>query len=114
MTSTQQVAIQSISKLYEVNDFDPIFEIYKNDPKVELRKEAAWTLQKMVSSKNWNLLFEQWKEDSIDRHRIWACELAEAYGDLSHIQILEELLNDQNGHVRKASQKALNRIKCVS
>ena len=67
-------------------------------------------LKNIPTYDTWQNLFSVWKDNSIDRHREWACHLAEMYDPLLVISELKPSGPDPNGSVRKAAEKALNRL----
>ncbi|WP_247359433.1 HEAT repeat domain-containing protein [Bradyrhizobium sp. 134] len=44
--------------------------------------------------------------DELPRHRLWACEIANTFGDPDVLPALTPLLNDDDGHVRKSAAQA--------
>lgn len=110
-TFTRFTALRALATLWESSDFDPVFERYLNDSSIEVRKQAAWTLSTNIESTHWKQVFERWSQDSIPRHRTWACQIAEKYGDKSILSTMERLTVDPDGHVRKAAQSALEKLK---
>jgi hypothetical protein len=71
-----------------------------------VRKQAAWTLNKNVGPEHWRRLFEVWAKDGLPRHRVWACSLAERFGDRTVLAELHALCSDPDGHVRMAGERA--------
>jgi HEAT repeat protein len=79
--------------------------------RLQVRKEAAWTLRANTSSGNWRALFQAWRSHRLARHRVWACEVAGAFGDTNIEPELVPLAGDEDGHVRKAAARALREIR---
>lgn len=75
---------------------------------------AAWNLRAAATLRNWRRLFSIWYADEQPRHRQWACELAETFGDADVLPQLVLLSGDANGHVRKAAHLAAERIQARS
>ena len=109
--ATRTSALRALATLWQPSDFDLVFSIYQADPAKQVRNEAAWTLRANASRDNWRQLFQRWKGDQSPRHRVWACELAEQFGDQSFEAQLRELLADPDGHVRKSARCALEQLR---
>lgn len=107
---TKIVAIKTLNNIWQEKDYERIFKILVNDPEIKVRKESAFILMNKTNSNNWKPLFEFFVKDTVSRHKVWACNLLEKYGDISYIPILSELEKDKDGHVRKAAQIAINKI----
>jgi HEAT repeat protein len=105
---TRQAAVRALSRIGRNDDHVRLMTIYVSDQVRAVRGEAAWALKANASQENWEPLFETWASDSVVRHRIWACELAMAFGGLSVHEQLVRLSHDANGYVRKAARRALN------
>jgi len=48
--------------------------------------------------------------DSVPRHRVWACELLGKFGKKNDVPLLQPLLIDSNGHVRRAANRASEHV----
>lgn len=107
---TRSAALRALRKLWKQSDFDLVFEVLQGDSSKEARSEAAWTLRENADGDNWERLFELWRTDPLHRHRIWACELANKFGDKNHTATLRIMLEDSDGHVRAASSRALEKL----
>ncbi len=107
---TRRAAVRTISTLWVHGDFGRIFDVHRNDPIVDVRREAAWVLKDHVDPSQWRPLFELWRRDPLHRHRRWACEVAAAVGDQSVRPALESMLADHDGHVRRAAERAYARL----
>lgn len=105
--ATRQAALRALSRLWRNDDFALLLTIYLSDQDQAVRREAAWALKSNASPENWEALFDAWASDSLPRHRVWACELAMAFGGSSVHEQLVRLSDDANGHVRKAAKRAL-------
>jgi HEAT repeat protein len=104
---TRQKAVRALSRLWRNDDHARLMTIYVSDQVRAVRGEAAWALKANASQENWEPLFEAWASDPVVRHRIWACELAMAFGGLLVYEKLARLGYDANGYVRKAAKRAL-------
>jgi hypothetical protein len=103
--NTRIVALHALMDLWQPSDFDLVFDRYSHDPSDRVKKQAAWTIHENLDSQNWRRIFLAWINDPVPRHRIWACELAEKFGIRSDLTVLQPLINDPNGHVRRAVAK---------
>lgn len=114
LESTRQAALCALETLGQDKDFDAVLRIFEADPSKAVRKQAAWNLRSAAASRNWRRLFSIWYADEQPRHRQWACELAQAFGDADVLPQLVLLSGDANGHVRKAAHLAAERIQARS
>jgi hypothetical protein len=55
-------------------------------------------------------MFKLFAADPTPRHRVWACELVDRYGGEAQRETLTSLLDDPDGHVRKAAEEAMTRL----
>ncbi|HYV36683.1 MAG TPA: HEAT repeat domain-containing protein [Gemmataceae bacterium] len=108
--STKLAALRALESLWKSSDFELVFDLYLHDPSKEVRKQAAWTLQKNVGADHWEHLFSAWSTDPLPRHRVWACQVAEMFGSATIIPALHVLCADQDGHVRGAASQAVARL----
>ncbi|WJR79061.1 HEAT repeat domain-containing protein [Bradyrhizobium sp. NP1] len=104
--SMRESALRALAKIWTDADFQLVFEIYKEDPEIGVRREAAWTLRQNPHADNWQVLFDALCVDALPRHRTWACELAEAFGGPKILPALSSFADDCDGHVRKAAARA--------
>jgi HEAT repeat protein len=104
--ATRRSAIRALGNIWVDADFPLIFRVYKNDSKVEVRREAAWVLRSRANSSNWRMLFDAFCRDELARHRQWACELAEIFSGTEIGPLLSQFSLDPDGHVRKAASRA--------
>ena len=109
-SSTRQSAVRALATLWKPSDFAQVLSIFKRDPSSEVRREAAWTLRANADRESWRALFDTWKQDHLARHRVWACELAAEFADTRFENELEQMLEDSDGHVRKAAQRAIEKV----
>jgi len=106
----RDVALSTLSKIWEEDDFERVFAIFEGDERRAVRIAAAKTLRKQAHGGNWRRLFEAWRGDREVRHRVWSCELAGLFGGASEWAALQELRKDRNRNVRLAAQEALERL----
>ncbi|MET4601938.1 HEAT repeat protein [Bradyrhizobium sp. JR4.1] len=104
--STRECALRALAEIWHEADFHSTFDLYRRDPEIGVRKEAARTLRRGAAAGNWRLLFDAFSRDELPRHRLWACEIAETFGDPDVLPALTLLLNDDDGHVRKSAAHA--------
>lgn len=102
----RDVALGALRGLWTTADFDPVWRLYKEDPLERVRRNAAFLLREHADLPNWSTLFEAWWNDPLPRLRVWAIELAEQFGEGS-LPPLHPLLQDPDGHVRRAASRAL-------
>ena len=96
--------------IWRESDFDVILETHQHDSSTDVRKRAGFLLRDVASKKTWHRLFDLWHNDSLPRYRVWGCELAQQFGDATIRDRLATLVSDDDGHVRKAADKALGRL----
>jgi HEAT repeat protein len=111
--NTRLEALRGLADLWEVSDFQPVFDRYLHDRSEDVRRQAAWTLQQNVESDCWQRLFAAWSTDALARHRVWACQLAERFGSKALLPGLHLLQRDVDGHVRNAARRAVNQLTAV-
>jgi HEAT repeat protein len=104
--ATRRSAIRALGAIWVDTDFLLIFDIYTNDSKIDVRREAASVLRSQVSAANWRKLFDAFHQDELARHRQWACDLAETFSDTEILPLLLQLSFDPDGHVRTAASRA--------
>lgn len=112
--TTVEEAVRTLRSIYEEEDLEKLLNIFRADrtEKKHLRKEVGWTLRQNASQTNWKILFEEWGNDTLHRHRLWACEIARDYGNDNVLPSLRKLEVDQDGLVRRAASQALHAIQC--
>ena len=109
-SSTRQTTVRALARLWKPSDFAQVFSIFRRDPSSEVRREAGWTLRANADRERWEVLFDTWKQDPLARHRVWACELAAEFADSGFENELEQMVEDRDGHVRKAAQHAIETL----
>lgn len=102
----RDVAVNALSKLWRPEDYDPVFDRYRNDPVRAVRIAAAKVLRRHATAKDWRPLFAHWASDREVRHRIWGCELAARFGGRADRAKLDPLRHDRNQNVRTAAEGA--------
>jgi HEAT repeat protein len=107
---TRECALRALAAIWISTDFQLIFDLYKRDPEIRVRREAAWTLRQGAGAGDWRPLFSAFQEDELPRHRSWACELAETFGNRDDVPVLTSLIGDEDGHVRKSAALARQAI----
>lgn len=108
--STRESALRALAAVWISTDFQAVFDLYKRDPEIKVRREAAWALRQGSNAGDWRPLFSAFHEDELPRHRLWACELAETFGDRDVLPALTSLIEDKDGHVRKSAALAQQAI----
>ncbi|WP_161850444.1 HEAT repeat domain-containing protein [Bradyrhizobium sp. CCBAU 051011] len=108
--STRESALRALSVIWDDADFQAVLEIYKKDPEISVRRQAASALRQQPHGENWRVLFADFFRDKLPRHRSWACELAGAHGESDILPLLAPLLDDRDGHVRRAAAHASQAI----
>jgi HEAT repeat protein len=104
-------AIACLISIGEAEDFQLITQIFLRDKSKVVKDEAAWFIRKKSGVGNWGLSIDLLKQSNLARHRVWACELIELYGDDTSIKLLTEMQNDSDGHIRKIACKIMDRLK---
>jgi HEAT repeat protein len=107
---TRSTALDALVVLWVPSDFGIVYNLFCGDASRAVRRRAAWALRAHPDRENWRALFRSWSGDSLSRHRQWACEVTEEFGDVGIRVELEPLLQDIDGHVRKAARNALARL----
>jgi HEAT repeat protein len=108
--STRLSALEALEVLWEPSDFEMVFARYLCDRSDRVRKRAAWTLNKNIGTDHWKRVFEAWSRDPVPRHRVWACSIAERFGERDLLPSLKALRSDADGHVRHAAEQAAKLI----
>jgi len=109
----RDIALNTLGLLWREPDFEPVFQIHRQDEQRSVRIAAAKTLRGRVSSQTWRKLFGVWREDRETRHRLWSCELAQEFGSRHDLPAVEPLLADRNEHVRRAAQRSIAKLACA-
>jgi len=106
----RRAAVAALRHIWHPSNFEPTLNVFRKSRKDQTRKEAAWTLRQHASSENWSILFDEWKDDEVPRHRIWACQLAAMHGGRSVTRQVANLSQDSDGHVRAAAEAAFREL----
>lgn len=101
-------AIRAIDALWQPGDAPVLLSMFQSDPVKSVRHEAGWSLMAHATKDNWLELFEAWVGDRLPRHRTWACRLFEEFGSPATRARVAALLQDSDGHVRQAAERALS------
>ena len=104
--ATRFASIQTLPFLWESTLFERVLEAFIFDRSDEVRRAAGWVLMGAANESNWKRLIDIWKKDPLGRHRKWACDLARQFGSESVHNDLHVLMNDCDGHIRKAAKTA--------
>ena len=92
-------------------DIPVLTALYDRDTAEEARRMAAWALQVVATPATWEPIFLRFEHDqTTDRHRLWACEMAGRFGNSAHLPALARLAQDPDGHVRGAAERAVAAI----
>src|SRR2546423_1246017 len=97
-------ALQALGVLWRDDDLDDVLATMTNDPNNEVRKEAAWVLSRHAPVDP--RLIERWRVSTLPRDRVWVCDFLARSSIPDRIAILQSLLHDPDGHVRKAARRA--------
>jgi HEAT repeat protein len=98
-------AVRALGEIWTHEDYALILECSKKDKAEFVRKEAAKTLRRTVTAKNWRHLFDRWKRDKSPQNRVWACEILGDFGADPDMSELHRLRRDPNRHVREAGER---------
>jgi HEAT repeat protein len=108
---TRQVALEALDRIWLETDYPAVLHIMQHDKVLALRKDAGWILHNHLSADHWKELLDYWISHSLPRYRVWACEIIAKYGSVEYISLLEALLKDENGHVRRGAQCSIELLK---
>lgn len=108
--ATRRSAIRALGSFWVDTDFPLIFHVYTNDPKEDVRREAAWVLRSQACAANWRTIFDAFHVDELARHRKWACELAQIFSGPEILPLLSQLCLDVDGHVQKVASRAIRMV----
>lgn len=106
----KRVAIACLKLISKDDDFNLITQIFLKDKSKFVKDEAAYFIRERATEYNFELSVNLLKQSHLARHRVLACELISIFGDEKHLNILNELKNDKDGHVRKAANKIINKV----
>jgi len=101
----RDAALEAVGGVWNPADFDAVWQVYRLDPSMTLRKKAAFVLRAHVDQSCWQEVFESWQVDPLPRHRQWAIELVEEYGTATDVPRIAHLTGDRDGHVRLAAER---------
>jgi HEAT repeat protein len=105
--NTRITALGAIGELWQTTDFEPVFDRYLHDPSKRVHKQAGLIIYNNLDKEHWKKIFTAMLSDYIPQHRVWACELIDKFGSKIDISVLQPLLQDQNGHVRKKAMQVI-------
>ena len=63
--ATRLSALSALERLWLPSDFEKVFARYVHDRSDDVRKRAAWTLNRNVGSEHWKRVFELWASDRL-------------------------------------------------
>ena len=101
--TTRLSALLAIDALWSADLAQRVMDIHRGDADEHLRRQAAFILYSRATLEWWPTLVEMWRTDSLARHRVWACQLAGRSGSSELRDAVRPLVNDADGHVRKAA-----------
>lgn len=104
--ATRAAALQGVAALWTPEDASQVMRMLREDPDLEVRRDAAWVLRRHAAPDAWPALVTRWRDDPLPRHRVWACELAAESGSPALRAAVTPLLDDPDGHVRAAARRA--------
>jgi HEAT repeat protein len=113
-SSDEEIRKEAIACLHSIGsevDTKQIIELFIKERSKLVRDEAAWFIRQKSDNNTWSISVGLLKESNLARHRVWACELIGIYGDKEDIQLLNQLKNDKDGHVKKAAFKTEDKLK---
>ena len=87
-----------------------VLAVHDADPAPEVCRDAAYVLRRRAAAEWWPALVARWRDDAMARHRVWACELAAVSGVPTLVEDVAALVDDRDGHVRKAARAAIGRV----
>lgn len=105
--ATRASAVCALGALWEPVDVGPVLHAAQTDRSAEVRKQASWVLHEHAASASWEQLFGLWSQSDVPRERIWATELAAAFGGSDITDVLKPFLTDTDGHVRRAAERVV-------
>ena len=63
--ATRLSALSALERLWLPSDFEKVFARYVHDRSDDVRKRAAWTLNRNVGPEHWKRVFELWASDRL-------------------------------------------------
>ena len=104
---TRLSALSSLKELWAPSDIDLVISIYHSDNDEMVHRAAGFIMWENSNENNWQRLLNCFWNDPLPRHRLWACQLIGKFGDFHDHPQLVALLDNKDGHIRKAANKAL-------
>ncbi len=99
----KQAAIEGLSNIWQVSDFDFLVEYYNTQDNDTIRKVIGFVLAEHVDKSNWKYFFDIYSKDIISRHREWALIFASEFSDDKNL--IDSFLHDKDGHIRKKAKR---------
>jgi len=110
----RQQAVVTLIGIGNKEDFDLITRVFLNDKSKHVKDKAARFIRECANANNWEKSVSLLKRSTLARHRVWACELIDIYGNDDELEILKEFLSDKDGHVRKKANRIINKKSYLS
>ena len=106
--TTRSASLQALDVLWRDDDLDAVLATMTDDPNDVVRRQAAWVLSHHapVDSR----LIQRWRVSALSRDPVWVCDFLAQSSIPDRSAILETLLHDPDGHVRKAARRALTAL----
>lgn len=105
---TRRAALGALREVGSEADIDMLLGVFSRDRERDVRNAAAWAMAALAGPASWRRALPVLLGDTTPRHRIFACELIAKFGDAADMETLRPLLDDADGHVRKAAARALD------
>ena len=105
---TRRSALDALRIVGRAEDIDLLLPLLAHDPDRSVRNAAAWAISALAGQDNWRRAFAALLGDPMPRHRLFACEMAAKFGGAQDREVLRPLLDDEDGHVRKAVARILS------
>lgn len=107
--ATRSAAARALGVVAGENEFQALLARFRSEQSTGTKREIAWAMREKATAATWRVLFDLWSTDSLPRHRVWSCELVEAFGREGALPELHRMTSDSDGHVRKAAARALRK-----
>lgn len=104
---TRRTALEALQAIGSEADAELLLGMFSRDADRDVRNTAAWALAALAGPSAWRRSYEALVAGDVPRHRQLACELVGKFGDAADRESLRPLLNDRDGHVRKAAARVL-------
>ena len=92
----KQAAIEGLSNIWQVSDFEFLAEYYNNQDNDAIKKAIGFVLAEHADKSNWKKFFDIYSKDTISRHREWALIFASEFsGDKN---LIDPFLNDRRAY----------------